>query len=160
MHFDESFWVAVSFAIFIALVYRPIARLMGSGLDKRAEKIRQELEEAVALKEEAQALLASYQRKHRQAEKESQAIIEHAEEQAQRIVKESKIRVEGDIKKRTDMAMQKIAQAEAGVIKEIKDNAVDITVAATQMLIAEHLSKDTADDLIDSAISSIDRKFH
>ena len=160
MHFDEAFWVAVSFVLFIALVFRPVKRLMSGGLDKRSEAIRKELDEAVALKEEAQALLASYQRKHRKAEKEAQAIIEHAEEQARRIVKESRKHVEEDVKKRTELALQKIAQAEKAVIKEIRDNAVDITVAATQMLITEHLDKEGAEDLVATAVSSMDRKFH
>ncbi len=160
MHFDESFVIALAFTIFIVLVAKPVFSLVTRGLDKRSDGIKDELEEAMQLKEEAQALLASYQRKQKKSMEEAEEIIAHAKLEADRIVKDAKKRVEEDIAKRTELALQKIAQAEANVFQEIRENAVDITVSAARTLIAENLSKEAAEVLVSKAIHDIDQKFH
>ena len=86
---DPAFWAAVAFVIFIAATAKPISRLLTAGLDKRADKIRSDLEEAEKLREEAQDLLASYQRKQRDALAEAAAIIAHAGEEAARLAAEA-----------------------------------------------------------------------
>ena len=82
--FDQTFWVALAFVMFIAVVYKPVSRKMAAALDARAEKIKQELDEAVRLREEAQALLAGYERRQNEALKEAEDILGHAREEAER----------------------------------------------------------------------------
>lgn len=160
MHFDESFWVAVSFFTFIFLVAKPVGRFIAAGLDKRSHTIKEELDEAMRLKEEAQALLASYQRKQRKAVEEAEEILDHARDEAERITRQAQSHLEQEIAKRTEIALQKIAQAQTSVVQEIRDNAVDITVSASRMLLEKHLDKKRAEELITDAVSSIDRKLH
>ncbi len=154
------FWVAVSFVIFMALVAKPACKILAKMLDQRSAKIRQELEDATRLKEEAQNLLAQIEQQHRKLSEESKNILSHAQAESAHIRKEAEARLEYDLNKRTELAMQKIAQAEAAVVSEIQRNAVDITLAAARTLIVENLGKEVAEEIIAKAISDINRKLH
>lgn len=158
--FDESFWVGAAFILFVALIAKPVGSFIIKQLDRRSSRIKAELDEAVRLKEEAQAVLALYQRKQRKAIEEAEEIINHAQEEAARIIEISKKNLEDELKKRTELALQKIEQAEANIVKEIRQNAVDITISAAKTLILENLEKDAEESIVLKAISDIDRKFH
>src|SRR5215475_4479626 len=82
-------WVAVAFVIFVVLTAKPISRAIAKGLDNRAAKIRAQLDEARALRDEAERMLAENQRKQIAAVKEAEAILAHAREEAERIRRES-----------------------------------------------------------------------
>ncbi len=80
---DPVFWVMIAFFVFIgALVYYRVPGMIGKALDARADAIRKELDEARRLRDEAQALLADYQRKSREAENEAKEILEQAKREA------------------------------------------------------------------------------
>lgn len=160
MIYDASFWAALSFVLFVALIYKPVARMLGKGLDGRSERIQTELDEALKLKEEAQAILANYQRDQRAASEEIDAIMKRAKEEAKRIADQAQEKLEHEIQRRIDMAEQKISQAEVDVINELRDNAVDITSSAARSLILENLNKDLTEDIIADAITGLDRKLH
>src|ERR1017187_3909816 len=111
---DAEFWVAVAFVVFLGgLVYFGVHEMMVKYIDQRRKRIRAELDEARRLKEEAQALLAQYQRKQREAEQEAAAIIAGARAEAERLTIEAKAKIEDYVGRRTKMAEAKIAQAEA-----------------------------------------------
>ena len=78
---NPTFWVAVAFVIFVGLTFKPLAKAMGGGLDKRSDQIRQELEEAAQLREEAQRTLAEYKKMQSEAAREAERRIEAAEDQ-------------------------------------------------------------------------------
>ncbi len=161
IHFNETFWVGIAFFMFVGLLWKfKIFNFVGSSLDNRAEKIKEELDEARKLKEEAQALLASYQRKHRKASEEAEDIVKHATKEADLLVKEAKKRLEEEIEKRTNIAEEKISQAEAAALQQIRDNAVDITINAARSLIVEHLDDADSGQLLEAAIDDMGRKFH
>lgn len=160
MTFDATFWASVAFVLFIALVFKPLSGLIGRGLDGRAARIKAELDEAKKLKEAAQAILANYERDQLAASEEVSTILKRAKEEAKRITQQGKERLEREVEKRIQMAEQKIKQAEAAVIKELRDNAVDITTSAARTLIMENLSREAADEIIAHAISDLDRKLH
>lgn len=160
MQFDESLVVAASFVVFVVLAAKPIARLLAGGLDTRSAAIKKELDQAMALKEEAQALLASYQRRQKKALEDAEDIIANAKEEAQRIVSTTRKKVEEELGKRTELAMQKITQAEATAIQGIRENAVDLTVSAARQLILENMSPESAESLVEKTISDLNRKFH
>lgn len=153
-------FVGIGILLFIAAVFRPLKRAILNGLDSRADKIQNDLEEAQRLKEEAQAVLASIERKQLKANEEAEEIIEHAKAEAKHIRNEAKAKLEKELNKRTELAMQRISQAETAVIDEIKANAVDITVNAAKTIIADNLGKEAANDLMDQAIEDIERKIH
>lgn len=160
MHFDEKFFVGLAFVIFMALIARPIGKVITSALDKRSARIKAELEEALRLKEEAQALLVERQRAQRLAVEEANEMITHAREEVERITKLAREQLETELARKTEMTMDKIAQAEAAVLQDIRDHTMDIITSAARQLILDHMSKDVGEELLQQAISDIQRKFH
>jgi F-type H+-transporting ATPase subunit b len=157
---DPAFWVAVGFVLFAVLVGPKLVKVITGALDERANKIAAELERAVKLREEAQNLLAQFQRKHRDAMKEADEIIAHARDEADRLAKQAQIDLEALLKRREQLAVQHIAQAEAQAVQEVRTLAVEVAIAATGKLLAEKLDAGRADALIDSAIKELPSKLN
>ncbi len=158
--FGETFWVAVAFVVFVAAVYRPVARMVSSTLDARGAKIREELDEAVRLREEAQALLAGYQRRQSEAATEAEHILKHAREETERQAKQAVEAVETALERRKHQAMDRIARAEEEALAEVRGAAVDIAVRATRELLVGQLDDKRRAALIDEAIAALDKKLH
>lgn len=158
--FNESFWVGAAFVVFVMLVYKPLRNLITGALDKHSTAVKKELDEAQKLKEKAQEILAAYERDHHNATIEIEKIMAYAQEEAARIVREEETKLKEQLAKRAELAMQKIAQAEAAVVKELQEHAADITVSAARVLIAEYLSKEAAEELVSKSLFDIARKFH
>ena len=158
---DASFWALVSLIIFIGLiVYLKVPGMLTKSLDERADKIRNELDEARRLREEAQQLLAEYQRKRKDAEKEASELVAAAEHEASGLVAEARQKTEEYVKRRTAMAEQKIALAEAEAVNEVRQLAIDIAVSAAQTLIAEKADDKTADELFKSSVAELKERLN
>jgi F-type H+-transporting ATPase subunit b len=160
---DEKFWVAVSFVVFAALAWKPLSKFISGALDKRAETIKYELTEALRLREEAQSLLASFQRRQRDALIEAEDIITRAKAESELMVHEAEKNLEDALNKRIEIAMSKITQAETHAVQEIKSQAVDIAVAAAQDLIKQQLGtggKAAAQELFQRSLKDIQKKLH
>ena len=155
-----EFWVAVGFVIFIALTAKPIGTLIVGALDDRAAKIKADLERAAQLREEAQDLLAQYQRKHRDAMKEAEAIVEHAKAEAERLAAVAQADLEAALRRREQVALQHIAHEEARALAEVRALAVDLAVQVAGRLIAERLDAAKSDALIDDAITQLPGKLN
>ncbi|MCS0495383.1 F0F1 ATP synthase subunit B family protein [Ancylobacter mangrovi] len=154
-------WVAIAFVIFMAIVIRAGAFSgIARSLDSRGERIRAELEEARRLKEEAQKLVAEYKRRQREAEAEAEAIITTAKAEAERLAAETKTKLEDMIARRTKMAEQKIAQAEAQALADVKAAAADAAVKAAETLLTANVVGKTADKLLDEAVSEVKSKLN
>lgn len=155
---NPVFWVGVAFFAFIALLlWQKIPKMVGGLLDKRADGIRDQLDEARRLREEAQALLAEYQRKQRDAEKEAAQIIEHAREDAERVRSDAQVALEESIARRASTAQDKIAQAEAAAIKEVQSVAVTVATEVARKLIDEQLDESRSSELVDQSITDLSR---
>ena len=152
-----EFWVAVGFVILVAGVARPVWRGATQGLDARSARIQKTLDEARTLHEEAQHLLAEYQRKQRDAAREAEQTIEQARGEAERLRAEAVENLERTIERRKALAQEKIAQAEAEAVRAVRDAAVDIAIAATARVIGDRLGEDRAAVLIDDAVRDLPR---
>ena len=153
---DATFWALVALIIFLAVVvYLKVPGMIGKSLDDRAEKIRNELEEARKLREEAQALLAEYQKKRKEAEKEAGDIVEAAKREADMITAEAKQKTEEYVTRRTALAEQKIAQAEADAMDEVRGSAVDMALAAASKIIGDKVKGETATDLFKKSLDEV-----
>ena len=157
---DPAFWAAVAFVIFIAATAKPISRRLTAGLDKRADKIRSDLEEAEKLREEAQDLLASYQRKQRDALAEAEAIIAHAGEEAERLAVQEWDKLEAALERRQKQAIDRIAQAEAQALDLVRAKTVDVALDATHDYLAKELKDNQSDALTDAAIKVLPSNLH
>jgi F-type H+-transporting ATPase subunit b len=155
-----EFWVAVAFVIFVALVWKKASAAITGMLDARAEKIRAELDEAQRLREDAQALLANYQRRQRDALKEAEAVIAHAREEADRLRTQAGTDLEASLKRRESQAMDRIAQAEASALAEVRNLTVDIAVSASRRILESGIQPAQADKLIDQSIADLSKHLH
>ncbi|MFN0262633.1 F0F1 ATP synthase subunit B [Tepidamorphus sp. 3E244] len=153
---DATFWALIGLIIFLGIViYVRVPGQITSALDKRAVRIADELEEARKLREEAQALLAEYQRKQRDAEKEAADIVSAAESNAARMAEEAKQAVEELITRRQKMAETKIAQAEAQAVQDVRSVAAEVAVAAAEKILADKMTGTAANKQITDSISEI-----
>lgn len=158
---DSTFWVAVSFVLFIlALLYFKVPALITDALDARAAQIAQELDEARKLREEAQTLLATYQRKQRDAEQEAEEIVVQAKAEAERLAAETRENLSAQLERRTKQAQDKIAQAEAQAIKEVKDMAAGVAASAARRVIADRIDPERDAKLIDEDIRALGTKLN
>jgi F-type H+-transporting ATPase subunit b len=154
-------WVALGFFCFLALlVYLGVHRKVFDSLDARRTRIKSELDDARKLREEAQALLAEFERKGRDAEKEAEAIIASAKVEADRLATEAKARIEDFVARRTKMAEQKIVQAEAQALADVKSAAADAAVAAAERILAVSAKGKIAEDLLARGIEDVKSKFN
>jgi F-type H+-transporting ATPase subunit b len=158
---DANFWVLVSFSLFVGMIlYFGVPAMITGALDKRADDIKNELEEARKLREEAQQVLASYQRKQRDAEKEAEAIVEQAQAEAERLAVETQAVLTEQVARRTQQAEEKIGRAEAQALEEVRAIAADVAVSAARRIIEEKLDGDKATKLIDKSIAEVKAKLH
>ena len=153
---EPTFWVAVAFVLFIAaLVYFKVPGLIAGALDSRADKIKSDLDEAETLLTEAQDLLATYQKKQRDAAEEAKQIKASAEEEAGRIAQHGEERLVAALARREKLAMDRIAQAETNALEELTARTVDIALDATREILAGKVSADKADAMLDDAIKEL-----
>ena len=154
-------WVALGFFCFLALlIYLGVHRKVFDSLDARRARIKSELDDARRLREEAQALLAEFERKGRDAEKEAEAIIASAKVEAERLATEAKARIEDFVARRTKMAEQKIVQAEAQALADVKSAAADAAVAAAERILSVSAKGKVAEDLLARGIEDVKSKFN
>lgn len=159
MH-DAEFWVLIAFIIAIAFLVYKVKDMVGSTLDARAAKIKSELDEAQRLREEAQAKLAEYQRKQRDALKEAEGIVAQAKAEAERAAAQGARDLEAAVERRRRMATEKIALAEAKALAEVRNSAVDLAIAAVGRVLAQDLDATRRSALIDEAIAGLPPTLH
>ncbi|MBN34448.1 MAG: F0F1 ATP synthase subunit B [Rhodospirillaceae bacterium] len=157
---DPTFWVAVSFFLAIAIVWKPLSKMILGGLDGRSEKIANELDEARRLREEAQELLASYERKQLEAEKEAEAIVARAREEAERLSRRAAEELEHQVSRRRQMALDRIGQAEQDAVRDVRSAAVDLALKATRKLLDDKIGDTEQARLVDDAIGEIGKRLH
>jgi F-type H+-transporting ATPase subunit b len=158
---NAEFWVAVAFAIFLgALGYLGVHEMLVNFIDQRRDRIKADLDEARRLKEEAQALLAQYQRKQREAEQEAAGIIAGATAEAERMMAEAKSKMEEYIAHRSKMAETKIAQAEAQALADVRAAAAEAAVTAAEKILAQNVKGDIAERLIAKGIDDVKAKLN
>jgi F-type H+-transporting ATPase subunit b len=158
---NTDFVVSVAFVIFIGiLVYYKVPGLIGGMLDKRADSIKAELDEAKALREEAQSLLATYERKQKEVQEQADRIVAAAKEEATNAAAAAKEDIAKSITRRLAAAEDQIASAEASAIKDVRDQAISVAVAVAKDVVAGQMDAKSAGALIDSSIATVGEKLH
>jgi F-type H+-transporting ATPase subunit b len=161
MFYSAEFWVGISFLIFLGiLVYVKVPGMLAKALDDRAEAIRKELDGARRLREEAQDLLADYQRKQREAETEAQQIIEGARREAEALKAEGERSMKEALARRTRLAEDKIARAEAQAMAEVRAAAVEAATAAAERIVQGKVAGGLAASLVDQSIRDLKGKLN
>jgi F-type H+-transporting ATPase subunit b len=158
---DPTFVVAISFVLFIGIIIKlGVPGMIGAALDERANKIAKTLDDARILREEAQALLAKFQRKQRDAQKEAEEMVAYSIEEARLFAKEAEANLVASIERQKKSAEEKISQAEANAIKEIRTAAIDVAIGAAQQILADELGAKKAESLVSGAIKDLNKQLH
>lgn len=161
MHFDAEFFVAVGFVIFMGvLAYVGVHRTVLSALDKRSERIKSELDEARRLRDEAAKVLAEYQKKQGEAQKEADTIVAGAKAEAERMAAEADAKLADFVTRRTKMAEQKIAQAEAQALADVRNAATEAAVSAAEVVLTQSAKGAVADTLVAKGIEDVKSKLN
>jgi len=158
---EAETWVGLGFVIIIAiLLWRRVPAFIGARLDQRAAAISRELDEATRLRAEAEAILAEYKRKAQNAEKEAESILTEAKAEAERFAADARANLATQIERRGKQAQEKIAQAEAHAMAEIRALAADAAAAAAEKLIAARLDEQRAANLVSASLKDLSSKLN
>ena len=159
--FNTDFVVLIGFLVFLSvLFYFKVPSMLGGLLDKRAEGIKAELDEARALREEAQTLLASYERKQREVADQAERIVAQAKADAEAAAEQARADLDRSIARRLQAAEDQIASAEDKAVRSVRNRAVEVAVAAAAETIGKGMKAADANTLIDNAIGEVERRLH
>lgn len=158
---NTNFIVVLGFLVFVGiLLYAKVPEMISGMLDSRAAGISTELEEARALREEAQTILASYERKQREVQDLADAIVTQAKVDADAAAVKAKEDIKTSIARRLAAAQDQIASAQAAAVRDVRNTAVTVAIAAAQDVIAKQMTATDANKLIDDAIGEVTEKLH
>lgn len=153
-------WATIGLLIFIGIaIYFGVPKMITAAIDARIKKIENELNEAEALRAEAKALLADYQARRENAEKEAEDIVAAAREEAFRLTAEAKASLEQMIARRTKAVEDKIAQAEAQAVAEVRSRSADVAVEAARVLLTQQMAE-KGDVLVAQAIKDVGERLN
>jgi len=161
MHFtsdlgDPTTWVFIAVVLFLlAMLYFGVHKKIAGALDARSEAIRTELDEARRLREEAQALLASYQRKQKEAEEQAEDIVKQARSDAENMAAQARKDLTDRLERRAAQAEAKIANAEAQAMGEVKAKAADLALDTAETLLRTKLTATDKSKLIQEGIKQM-----
>lgn len=159
--YEAEFWVAVAFFLFLGVLgYFGVHRTLLGTLDRRGDRIRAELDEARRLRVEAEKLLAEYQQKQGEAQREADAIIAGAKAEAERLTAEADAKLQDFISRRTKMAEIKIVQAETQALADVRNAAAEAAVNAAEKILAQTVKGKVAETLIAQGIEGIRKKLN
>ena len=158
---DAEFWVAVGFIIFLFVAgYFGVHSRLGKVLDARGARIREDLDEAERFRKEAAAVLASFEGKRLEAEREAHAIVEQARAEAEMMAKDAEERLGEFVRRRTAQAEAKISTAETQAMAQVRATAADAAVAAAEIVLRQETKNGLADRLVDQGIGDVRHLSH
>jgi len=159
--FNTDFVVVIGFLVFLSILfYFNVPAMLGGMLDKRADGIKADLDEARALREEAQTLLASYERKQREVADQAERIVAQAKADAEAAAAQARADLERSIARRLAAAEDQIASAEEKAVRSVRNRAVEVAIAAAAESLSRNLGASDANSFIDTAIGEVERRLH
>ena len=159
--FNTDYVVLIGFLLFLSILfYFNVPAMLGGMLDKRADGIKAELDEARALREEAQTLLASYERKQREVADQAERIVAQAKADAEAAAEQARADLEKSIARRLAAAEDQIASAEDKAVRSVRNRAVEVAIAAAAETVAKGMGASDANKFIDDAIGEVERRLH
>lgn len=159
--YNTNFVVLIAFVCFVSVIlYLGVPKMLAKMLDARAETIKAELDDAKSLRDEAKALLASYEKKQKDVQAQADRIIEAAKVEAAAAAEQAKADIVSSVARRISAAEEQIRSAEASAVKEVRDQAIIVAINAARDIIAGQITASQGNALIDDAILQVDLKFH
>jgi F-type H+-transporting ATPase subunit b len=158
---DATFWAMIALFIFLGVIaYFKVPAMITKGLDERAAKIRGDLDEAQRLRQEAQQLLAEFQKKRKEAEKEAAEMVAAAKRESDLIIEDAHKKTEEYVARRAALAELKIGQAERDAINEVRSVAVDVATEAARKVLAAKLDAKASAELFKDSLTAVQTKLN
>jgi F-type H+-transporting ATPase subunit b len=158
---NTDFVVTIAFIVFVGvLIYFKVPGKVTEMLDKRSATIKAELEEARALREEAKALLASYERKQKEVKEQSDRIVAGAKAEAEAAAAQARVDLDVSITRRLAAAEDQITAAEGAALRAVREQAITVAVAAATEVLAKQMTPENTASSIDAAIAQVEAKLH
>ncbi len=159
--YNTNFVVLLAFLVFVGIIlWAKVPGRLGGMLDARAAGIRANLDEARALRDEAKAVLASFEAKQKEVEVQSARIVAAAKSEAEEAAKAAKADLEQSIARRMAAAEEQIAAAETAAIAQVREQAITVAVAAAADILAKQSTAEGVAASIDEAITQVAAKLH
>ncbi|HEY3697659.1 ATP F0F1 synthase subunit B [Phenylobacterium sp.] len=153
---DAHFWVGVALVVFLGiLVAAGVHKLAWTALGESGRKVQAQLDEAAALRKEAQALLAQITEQRAEAERQAVAMLAAAKDEAKRLQAEAEVKLAEQIQRRGELAERRIAVAEAQATTDVKAAAADLAAQMAEQVLTERLAGAKADPLVDQALEQL-----
>ena len=154
--FDESFFVAAAFfTVIAAFIYLKLPSKLMQSLDEKSAEIAKELDDAKALRAEAEKVLADYEKQRKQAEAQAEQMIADAKASAERTAAEAREAMQAAMERRSKQAEEKIARAQENLEKEVRAAITALAVEAAAHLVASGMTDETAQKLVDANIAEL-----
>jgi F-type H+-transporting ATPase subunit b len=158
---NTNFVVMIAFVLYVLLLWKlSVHKKVGTMLDDRAAGIQSDLDQARELREEAQSVLASYERKQKEVQVQADSIVASAKEEAKAAAAQAKDDLKASIARRLAAAEDQIVSAQNAAVKEVRDTAVSVASAAASDVISAKMTAKDAGGLIDAAIADVADKLH
>jgi len=155
---DATVWVSIAMTAFLLiLVWKKVPGLITRGLDNQIAAIRNRLDEAKALRAEAEALRDEYAKKIAGAEEQARAMLAHADEEAKAVLAKAEADATELTARRARMAEDKIAAAERAAIQAVRTKAAEAATRAAAAIIADKHGADADKALVDQTIAGLGR---
>ena len=159
--YNTDIVVLLAFLLFIGiLVYYKVPGMLTGYLDRRAEQIRADLDEARRLREEAQQLLATFERQLREVKGRAERIVANASKEAQDAADQAHRDMQKQVARRLAAADEQLAAAEAEALRSVRNRAVTVAIAAAAEVLARQLSEEDTARLIDAGIGEVEARLH
>ena len=154
MNIDATFWVAISFVIFVGvLFYFKVPQKIYDALDESIKKIRKDVEDAEKLKDEAKNILSEYETKISKSKQEINLMLKKAQNDSEKNLIKTNEEFHKIFENRKKMAEDKIKQMKTEALKEVRNSSIDIAIQALEKIIKNSIDKKKLDKIY---ISSID----
>ena len=156
-YLSAEFWVAMSFVLTVVVLFGPVGKMFVKGMKNRGKAISKRIADAVNLKEEAQRMLADYERKLRGAEKEAKEILVRSEREIEMVKKEALAKLDAELSAKEAEAEIRLKTAEEKASKEIASKTADVTLAVVRAILKDSLDDKALDQLIDRSIDDLQK---
>lgn len=156
-YLEAEFWVGAAFVLVVLMLARPVGKAVLGLLRGRGKQIAERIHEAVTLKEDAQKLLAEYERKFRGAEKEAAEMLKRSEHEVEVLKRDTLVRLEADMKKREQETKMHLALAEDAAADEVAKKTADMTMSAVKKILSQEMDDKFKDKMIDEAIKELEK---
>ena len=154
MNFDATFWVAVSFFLFVGvLLYFKVPQKIFATLDESINKIKKDIEEAEKLKEEAKNILSDYEARLDKSKVEIDLMIKNAKKESETNIIRTNDQFHKIFENRKKMAEEKIKQMKLQATKDIKNYAVEVAIIALEKIIKNSIDKKKLDKIYVSSVN-------